>query len=72
MDIRKRCRCTELNRTWRNVLVSYLELAAAGDQALLVIEERGLPPGELAEPADWRSRWTELTPPYQDLAGDLS
>ena len=65
-------------------------LAADGDQTILVIEERGLPPGELAghgagwqahaedltahlagsEPADWRSRWTELTPPYQDLAGD--
>lgn len=65
-------------------------LAADGDQTLLVIEERGLPPGELAahgagwqahvedlaghlagrEPADWRSRWTELTPPYQDLAGN--
>jgi uncharacterized protein YndB with AHSA1/START domain len=24
------------------------------------------------EPADWRSRWTELIPPYQDLAGNLS
>jgi uncharacterized protein YndB with AHSA1/START domain len=24
------------------------------------------------EPADWRSRWTELTPSYQDLAGNLS
>ena len=65
-------------------------LAAAGDQTRLVIEERGLPPGEPAaygagwqahvedlaaylagkEPADWRSRWTELTPPYQDLAGN--
>jgi uncharacterized protein YndB with AHSA1/START domain len=22
------------------------------------------------EPADWRSRWTELTPAYEDLAGD--
>jgi uncharacterized protein YndB with AHSA1/START domain len=24
------------------------------------------------EPADWRSRWTELIPKYQDLAGKLS
>jgi uncharacterized protein YndB with AHSA1/START domain len=24
------------------------------------------------EPADWRSRWTELTPSYQGLAGNLS
>jgi len=66
------------------------QLAAAGDQTILVIEERGLPLDELAaygagwqahvedlaahvagrEPADWRSRWTELTPPYQDLAGN--
>jgi uncharacterized protein YndB with AHSA1/START domain len=23
------------------------------------------------EPADWRSRWTELSPSYQDLAGNL-
>jgi DNA-binding transcriptional ArsR family regulator/uncharacterized protein YndB with AHSA1/START domain len=67
-------------------------LAAVGDQTSLVIEERGLPPGELAahgagwqahvedlaahlaggEPADWRSRWTELTPAYQALAANLS
>jgi uncharacterized protein YndB with AHSA1/START domain len=67
-------------------------LAAEGDQTSLVIEERGLPLGELAgygagwqahvedlaahvaggEPADWRSRWTELTPAYQALAGNLS
>ena len=67
-------------------------LADAGDQTTLVIEERGLPLGEIAshgagwqahvedlaahvaggEAADWRSRWTELTPAYQDLAGDLS
>src|SRR5450755_1388513 len=66
------------------------QLDAEGDQTILVIEERGLPVGELAghgagwqahvedlaahvagrEPADWRSRWNELTPAYEDLAGD--
>jgi uncharacterized protein YndB with AHSA1/START domain len=66
-------------------------LAAVGDQTSLVIEERGLPRGDVAgygagwqahvedlaayisgrEPADWRSRWTELTPSYQILADDL-
>ncbi|MDJ0347115.1 SRPBCC family protein [Streptomyces sp. H10-C2] len=25
-----------------------------------------------SEPGDWRSRWTELTPSYQDLAADLT
>lgn len=68
------------------------QLAADGDQTRLVIEERGLPRGELAargagwqahvedlaahvagwEPADWRSRWTELTASYQALADNLS
>jgi uncharacterized protein YndB with AHSA1/START domain len=67
-------------------------LSAEGGQTSLVIEERGLPLGELAahgagwqahvedlaahlagrEPADWRNRWTELTPSYQDLADKLS
>ena len=63
-------------------------LAAAGEQTVLVIEERGFLLDELAahgagwqahvedlaahiagrERADWRSRWTELAPSYQDLA----
>jgi uncharacterized protein YndB with AHSA1/START domain len=63
-------------------------LAIAGEQTVLMIEERGIPQDELAahgagwqahvedlaahiaghERADWRSRWTELTPAYQDLA----
>lgn len=61
------------------------QLSAEGDQTRLVIEERGLPLGELAAhgagwqahvedlaahiagraAADWRSRWTELTPPTE-------
>lgn len=65
-------------------------LTPEGGQTLLVIEDRGLPPDELAThgagwqahledlvahlagrgPADWRSRWVELIPPYEDLAGN--
>jgi len=57
-----------------------------GDQTRLVVEERGLPLGEVAghgagwqahvedlaahlagrRAADWRTRWTELIPAYQD------
>lgn len=67
-------------------------LTAEGEKTRLVIEERGLPLGEIAahgagwqvhvqdlavhvgggEPADWRSRWTELIPMYQELAEDFA
>jgi uncharacterized protein YndB with AHSA1/START domain len=67
------------------------ELVVVGDQTCLVLEERGLPLGELAahgagwqahvedlaahlagrQRADWRTRWTELTPSYREQAGDL-
>jgi uncharacterized protein YndB with AHSA1/START domain len=75
----------------RDQTVIEARLGADGGQAILVIEERGLPVDELAgygagwqahiedlaahlagrEPADWRSRWAQLTPAYADLAGDL-
>ncbi|HZR50739.1 MAG TPA: DUF664 domain-containing protein [Streptosporangiaceae bacterium] len=74
----------------RDETVIEARLTADGDQTMLVIEERGFTPNELAahgagwqahaedlaahvagrEPADWRGRWTELTPAYRDLAGD--
>jgi uncharacterized protein YndB with AHSA1/START domain len=66
-------------------------LAADRGQTILTVEERGLPPDELAAHGagwqahaedlaahlagrgrgDWRSRWTELTPAYQALAGTV-
>jgi uncharacterized protein YndB with AHSA1/START domain len=66
-------------------------LTAEGGQTILVIDERGLPLGEIAghgagwqahvedlaayvaghKPADWRTRWTALTPAYEDLAENL-
>ena len=65
-------------------------LSAEGGRTVLVLEQRGLSPEDLAargagwqahvenlasylagqEPSHWRSRWLELTPPYQDLAGN--
>lgn len=67
-------------------------LAPEQGKTRLVIEERGLPLGEIAahgagwqahvedltahiggRPAgDWHTRWTALTPAYQDLAGHLA
>jgi uncharacterized protein YndB with AHSA1/START domain len=67
-------------------------LAAEHDKTRLVIEERGIPLGELAyhgagwqahvedlathihgrQADDWHSRWTALTPTYQDLASALT
>ena len=67
------------------------QLAADGDQTLLVIEERGLPLAGLAahgagwqahvedlaahlagrDPADWRTRWAELSPAYREQAVEL-
>ena len=52
-------------------------LAADGDQTILVVEERGLPPDLLAahvagrQPADAEARWGELFPAYQALAADV-
>ena len=67
-------------------------LTAEADQTRLVIEERGLPLGELAAhgagwqahvedlathlagqaPADWKTRWLELTPSYPSPASSSS
>jgi hypothetical protein len=67
-------------------------LVAEGNKTRLVVEERGIPLGEIAgngagwqahvedlaahlegrQPADWRTRWIELTPSYRDQAEDLT
>jgi uncharacterized protein YndB with AHSA1/START domain len=66
-------------------------LIAEADRTRLVIEDRGLPLGELAahgagwqahvedlaahvadqQPADWKTRWLELTPEYREQAENL-
>jgi len=66
-------------------------LTTEADQTRLVIEDRGLPLGELAAhgagwqahvedlathlagqpPADWKTRWLELTPSYRERAENL-
>jgi uncharacterized protein YndB with AHSA1/START domain len=66
-------------------------LAADGEGTQLVIEERGLPMGDVAdhgagwqahiedlaahlagrEAGDWHARWTQLIPPYKEIAKNL-
>jgi uncharacterized protein YndB with AHSA1/START domain len=66
-------------------------LTPEGDRTRLVVEDRGIPMGELYAhgagwqahvedlatylrgdvPADWRTRWQELSPAYKEIAADL-